>query len=167
MRIYAKRRTLTPSQTARSIVESLPMIGPKTAKALLIHFGSVEALLQASEREIAEVHGVGKKRAKMMRAVLSYAYKEEDDRSIYLIFILSVRYPHAHPMRQPHDRPRHPDGDFSFLSHAHSDHTGGLRRKRSILASPATLDLAGIPADVASAEGARLLDAGHILEQSS
>lgn len=81
MRIYAKRRTLTPSQTARSIVESLPMIGPKTAKALLSHFGSVEALLQASERELADVHGVGKKRAKMMRAVLSYAYKEGEDQS--------------------------------------------------------------------------------------
>ncbi|MFH0884523.1 MAG: ERCC4 domain-containing protein, partial [Candidatus Micrarchaeota archaeon] len=49
MRIYAKKRTFTPSQTARSIVESLPMVGPKLAKALLNHFGSVEALAHATE----------------------------------------------------------------------------------------------------------------------
>ena len=83
MRIYAKRRTLTPSQAARSIVEMLPMVGPKSAKSLLNHFGSVDALSRATERELAEVPGVGKKRAKVIRAVLSYEYKEEDDRQSY------------------------------------------------------------------------------------
>ncbi len=81
LRIYAKRRTLTPSQTSRSIVESLPMIGPKSAKALLAHFGSVDAVARASERELAEVAGVGKKRAKIIRAILAYQYREEDDQS--------------------------------------------------------------------------------------
>ena len=59
------------------------MIGPKLAKSLLIHFGSIEALAHASEREIAEADGVGKKRAKMIKEILCYPYKEEDDRSIY------------------------------------------------------------------------------------
>jgi Fanconi anemia group M protein len=83
MRIYAKKRTFTPSQSARSIVEMLPMIGPKLAKSLLIHFGSIEAIARATERDIAEAAGVGKKRAKMIKAILSYPYKEEDDRSKY------------------------------------------------------------------------------------
>jgi ERCC4-type nuclease len=83
MRIYAKKRTFTASQTSRSIVESLPMVGPKLAKALLGHFGSIESLAQASEREISEVPGVGKKRAKVIKAILAYAYKEEEDRSMY------------------------------------------------------------------------------------
>jgi Fanconi anemia group M protein len=83
MRIYAKKRTFTPSQTARSIVESLPTIGPKLAKSLLRHFGSVEAIAHASEREIAEVEGVGKKRAKIIKEILSYPYKEEEDQSMY------------------------------------------------------------------------------------
>lgn len=81
MRIYAKRKTLTPSQTSRSIVEALPTVGPKLAKALLARFGTVEALAGASERELAEVPGLGRKRAKVIRAVLSYAYREEDDRA--------------------------------------------------------------------------------------
>lgn len=80
MRIYAKRKTLTPSQTARSIVEMLPTIGPKLSKALLNHFGSVEAIAKASEGDIAAV--VGKKRAKVIKAVLSYKYDEEEDQPV-------------------------------------------------------------------------------------
>jgi len=83
MRIYAKKRTFTPSQTARSIVEALPMVGPKLAKALLNHFGTVESLAKASERDIAEVSGVGKKRAKVIKAIFSYRYEEEEDKSMY------------------------------------------------------------------------------------
>jgi Fanconi anemia group M protein len=81
MRIYAKRRTFTPSQTARSIVESFPTVGPKLAKSLLNHFGSVEALAHASERDIAGAPGVGKKKAKIIKAILAYQYDEEEDRS--------------------------------------------------------------------------------------
>jgi Fanconi anemia group M protein len=83
MRIYAKRKTFTPSQSARAMVETLPMVGPKSAKALLKHFGTVEAIAAASERDIAEVPGVGKKRAKVIRQLLSYQYREEDDASMY------------------------------------------------------------------------------------
>lgn len=57
----------------------------------------------------------------------------------------------------------HPDGDFSFLSHAHSDHTGGLRRQKRILASPETLELAGFASEPVSCPKAELLEAGHIL----
>jgi len=84
MRIYAKRKTFTPSQTARSIVEMLPMIGPKSAKALLAHFGSVEHVMAASERELAEVPGIGKKRAKVIRGTISGEYRQEEDEAEYL-----------------------------------------------------------------------------------
>lgn len=80
MRIYAKKKTFTPSQCSRAIVETFPMIGPKSAKALLNHFSSVEAIVNASEKEIASVPGIGKKRAKMIKSTLIYSYDEEDDR---------------------------------------------------------------------------------------
>ncbi len=83
MRIYAKKRTFTPSQTARAVVESFPMIGPKLAKAILKHFCSIEALAQATERDIAAVPGVGKRRAQVIRALLAYRYDEGEDRSMY------------------------------------------------------------------------------------
>jgi Fanconi anemia group M protein len=81
MRIYAKRHTLTPSQSARAIIEMFPSIGPKLSKALLKHFGTVEDLMKASEKDLAFV--VGPKRAKMIRNILVYEYNEEEDKSIY------------------------------------------------------------------------------------
>lgn len=81
MRIYAKKHTNTPSQAARAIIEMLPSIGPKMSKKLLKHFGTVEDLTRASEKDIAFV--VGKKRAKMIRDILSYEYVEDEDKSMY------------------------------------------------------------------------------------
>jgi hypothetical protein len=57
----------------------------------------------------------------------------------------------------------HAEGDLSFLSHAHSDHTSGLSRQKRILASPETLELAGFASEPVACTGAKLLDAGHIL----
>src|SRR5512143_2833743 len=56
-----------------------------------------------------------------------------------------------------------PEGDISFLSHAHSDHTNGLKTKKEMIASQETLDLAGIRAVAASHPSTKMLDAGHIL----
>ncbi|MEW6749037.1 MAG: MBL fold metallo-hydrolase [Candidatus Micrarchaeota archaeon] len=56
-----------------------------------------------------------------------------------------------------------PDGDLPFLSHAHSDHTSGLKRLKKMLATPETLELADIPAETVDMPGTRMLEAGHIL----
>ncbi len=79
MRIYAKRKTFTPSQAARAIVESFPTVGPKLAKSILNHFGTLESIAKASEREICEVPGLGKKRAKIIHSLLSYNYQDQED----------------------------------------------------------------------------------------
>ncbi len=63
------------------------------------------------------------------------------------------------------------DGDVAFVSHAHSDHTSFLRKRHSVLASEATLDLIaareGRRHELAQAEfeGAKvsLHEAGHVL----
>ncbi len=54
-------------------------------------------------------------------------------------------------------------GDVPFLSHAHSDHTGGLKRKKEIIATQETLDLAGMDSKRVTLKNTRMLDAGHIL----
>ncbi|MBI5223713.1 hypothetical protein HY990_04800 [Candidatus Micrarchaeota archaeon] len=79
MRIYARKKALTPSASARAIAESLPMIGPKSAKNLLLHFGSLDALFRASEKDLSVVSGIGPKRAKIIRAILSYLYQSDSD----------------------------------------------------------------------------------------
>ena len=79
LRIFAKRKTLTPSQSQRAVVESLPNVGPKLAQALLLHFGNVEKVISASEKELQQVPGLGKKKAKIIRALLAYDYDESAD----------------------------------------------------------------------------------------
>jgi len=79
MRIYAKRKTLTLAQTQRAVIETLPMVGPKLAKALLEYFGNIENIMQASERDLLEVEGMGKKRTKVIHNVLSKQYRSEED----------------------------------------------------------------------------------------
>ncbi|WP_458456156.1 DEAD/DEAH box helicase [Methanobrevibacter sp.] len=56
------------------IVESLPNIGPVNAKNLLQHFGSVANVLNASESELQEVDGIGKKTAENIRKVIDSKY---------------------------------------------------------------------------------------------
>ena len=62
------------------IVESLPNIGPVNAKNLLKHFGSVENVLNASENQLQEVEGIGKKTAHDIRKVIEskYLYFEKE-----------------------------------------------------------------------------------------
>lgn len=79
MRIYAKRKTFTLAQMQRGVVEMLPTVGPKLAKALLEHFGNVENLVTADERALAQVPGLGRKRAKMLYLVLHEKYEGGQD----------------------------------------------------------------------------------------
>ena len=56
------------------IVESLPNIGPVNAKNLLEHFGSVANIINASEKELQEVEGIGNKTAENIRKVIDSKY---------------------------------------------------------------------------------------------
>ncbi len=62
------------------IIESLPNIGPVNAKNLLSHFGTVSNVLNASESDLQEVDGIGKKTAKDIRKVIDskYLYFEKE-----------------------------------------------------------------------------------------
>ncbi len=83
LRIYAKKKTLTPSQSARAIVETLPNVGPKLAKKLISHFGSAAAVFSASEKDLTQIDGVGEKKAKIIRRTLDYSYSSEEDSTVY------------------------------------------------------------------------------------
>lgn len=72
--IKGTRKPLTLAEYQGYIVASLPGVGPLTAKSLLSHFGSVERVFAASEKELREAPGVGKEKAKRIRAVISQEY---------------------------------------------------------------------------------------------
>ena len=56
------------------IIESLPNIGPVNAKNLLNHFGTVANVINASESQLQEVEGIGKKTAANIRKVVDSKY---------------------------------------------------------------------------------------------
>jgi Fanconi anemia group M protein len=81
MRVFAKRKTLTASANQRAIIEMFPMVGPKLAKALLSHFGNVENVVNASEKELQQVEKMGAKKAKAIRSIIENEYNEEEDQA--------------------------------------------------------------------------------------
>lgn len=52
------------------ILQGLPEIGPKIAKRLLEHFGTIEKIITADDNELALVEGIGKKRVAMIREIV-------------------------------------------------------------------------------------------------
>lgn len=69
-----KRVSLKDKQIG--IVCSFPGISDTRAKALLNHFGSINAILAATEEELCEVKDVGPKTAKKLQAILQKPYIE-------------------------------------------------------------------------------------------
>ncbi len=79
LRIYARKRTFTLAQAQRAVIESFPSIGPKKAKQLLMHFGTIKNLLAATEQDLKGVPGLGPKRAKIIKNTIEAMYVPEDD----------------------------------------------------------------------------------------
>jgi len=77
-RIVALRGERKPeliSERQRFIVESLPHVSAVLAGRLLEKFGSVEAVMTASEKKLEEVEGIGEKKAQDIRKVVKTGYK--------------------------------------------------------------------------------------------
>jgi len=72
----AKKLTLPEQQ--RFVVEGLPGVSAVLAKRLLEHFGTVERIMRSSEKELQEVHGIGREKAKEIRKVLTSRYEAEE-----------------------------------------------------------------------------------------
>jgi Fanconi anemia group M protein len=52
------------------VLKGLPGVGPKTAKALLNHFGSVEKVMHSTKTQLVRVAGIGPRKADEIRKVL-------------------------------------------------------------------------------------------------
>ncbi|MCX8169914.1 MAG: helix-hairpin-helix domain-containing protein [Candidatus Methanomethyliaceae archaeon] len=69
-----RRRARTSDELREYIVASLPMVELTTARRLLSKFGSVERVFTASESELMKVKGIGPKKAKRIRSIISGQY---------------------------------------------------------------------------------------------
>lgn len=76
-RLGMGRGTLKSSRSRRLamrkeiLLRSFPGVGPKLAAALLRHFGSIGAVVQASEEELLAVPGMGRAKVMSMREILA------------------------------------------------------------------------------------------------
>ena len=75
IQIRTDKKPLTLYEQQLYIVESLPNVGPVTAKKLLEQFGSVEEVISASESELKKVEGIGDKIAKNIKEVVSAGFR--------------------------------------------------------------------------------------------
>ncbi|KTG07991.1 Hef nuclease [Haloprofundus marisrubri] len=72
--VHGEKSAKTLDEQQEYVVSAIADIGPVSARALLEHFGSVEAVMIASKDELLEVHGVGEVTADRIREVIGSDY---------------------------------------------------------------------------------------------
>ncbi len=68
-------RSFTKEKFMENIIGNIPGIGPKLARSLLGHFGSISAITKAETKELMEVSKIGKKKAESIHSILNSEYK--------------------------------------------------------------------------------------------
>ncbi|ELY50083.1 DEAD/DEAH box helicase [Natronorubrum bangense] len=72
--VHGEKQSKTIGEQQEYVVSSIAEIGPVTARSLLEEFGTVEAVMIASEDELQAADGVGKVTAERMREVIGSDY---------------------------------------------------------------------------------------------
>jgi Fanconi anemia group M protein len=62
------------------ILQGLPKVGPTVAKRLLIHFGSVSSVMNATVEDLVQVQGLGRTSAEKIREVLDFEWEAAEPR---------------------------------------------------------------------------------------
>ncbi len=75
-----KPKGLTLEQRQRFLVEGLPNVGETLARNLLLHFGSVRAVFDASEEELKRVAKIGDVKAAEIAKLVAARYEAEQTR---------------------------------------------------------------------------------------
>jgi len=77
-RIRMERKPESLANEQEFVVAGLPLVDRVLARRLLRAFGSVEKIFLASEKELQNVEGIGKKISERIRKLVSTPYREED-----------------------------------------------------------------------------------------
>jgi ERCC4-type nuclease len=70
-------RARSQNQFQEYVIGNIPGIGPKLAKALLKHFGSIKNIADAGAEDLQKVEKIGRKKADLIHDTLNGAYKED------------------------------------------------------------------------------------------
>ncbi len=77
LRVCGKPKGKTLSQNQRAIIEMLPMVGPKMARTLLMNFGTVENISNATEEDLLKIEGMGRNKARAIRMAFTTPFEPE------------------------------------------------------------------------------------------
>jgi len=72
--VHGEKQSKTVAEQQEYVVSSVAEVGPVTARSLLDHLGSVEAVMTASHDELLEVDGIGDVTAERIREVVGAPY---------------------------------------------------------------------------------------------
>ncbi len=75
IQIRTEKKPLTLTEQQIYIIESLPNVGPVTARKLLEEFGSVSGVINATESDLKKIEGIGDKIAKKIKDVVDSGFK--------------------------------------------------------------------------------------------
>ncbi len=75
-------RAYTDSEYQEYIVGNIPGVGPKLAKALLSHFGSVSNIANSDIEELRKVDKIGKMRAERILEILNSDYEDAKNKAV-------------------------------------------------------------------------------------
>jgi len=78
-RVRMERKPESLAHEQEFIVAGLPLIDTVLARRLLRAFGTVERVFLASEKELQDVEGIGRKISERIRRALSSPYREKDE----------------------------------------------------------------------------------------
>ncbi len=73
---HGEKASKTLAEQQEYVISAIADIGPVTARALLEHFGTVEAVMTAREEDLLEVEGVGDVTASRIREVVGSEYPD-------------------------------------------------------------------------------------------
>jgi len=74
--VHGEKQSKTLTEQQEYVVSSVAEVGPVTARAMLEHFGSVEAVMIADEDELMDVEGVGEVTAERFREVVGSEFEK-------------------------------------------------------------------------------------------
>ncbi len=77
--VFAKKKALSFDKMQLAVLESMPLVGPKYARLMLAHFGTLKNAMNATRGELMQVKGLGEKRATIISNLLEKPYEGSTD----------------------------------------------------------------------------------------
>lgn len=70
--LYAQRPKGSPPE---AVLAAIPEVSTASARALLAHFGSIAAVVEATDADLTDVHGIGPVRARRIREAFTQTHR--------------------------------------------------------------------------------------------